>query len=98
MSQRTGSSLQRWLARPLLADHLADLAKHPEKDPRPRYGDGTPAMPDDWAHEPGVRGPARVAWFVRTADVPVVLYAAVLEGTGGTVPLSRLRLVERSHP
>jgi hypothetical protein len=79
-----------------LAEREAEIERHPETDTRPRYGDGTRALPGDVVRHGGVL--VRVAWHNRTQEVPQVAYEAVLAGGAGTVPLKDLRLEERTTP
>lgn len=78
-----------------LAERQAELERHPERDPRPRYGDGTLARPGDVVLHAGVTGKAQ--WFTRTQEVPVVAYDAVVTDVG-TVRLKDCRLHERTTP
>lgn len=77
------------------AEREQQIAKHPETDTRPRYGDGTLMLPNDTVRLGDATG--RLFWATRTQDVPSVAYDAVVEGIG-TVPLKGLHLVERHHP
>lgn len=75
------------------AEREAEIARKPETDTRPRYGDGTLARPGDLVLHHGAIH--QVAWFNRVQDVPEIAYHAVLAGPAGTVHLKDLRLEER---
>lgn len=70
------------------AERDEQIAKHPETDTRPRYADGTQAMPGDMVVHRGSIGKAQ--WFNRVQDVPTVAYTATVTDVG-TVPLKECR-------